>query len=66
MNSKEANTKYCRNWRKNNREYYNGLMRNIMKSNYEKDKDKISTYKKQHYQWKKEVARVMGVYSIYE
>ena len=53
-------------WVSNNREHYNDLMKTVMKKHYINNKDKISAYKKQLYQYKKEVNRMMGMYSVYE
>jgi hypothetical protein len=48
------------------KDYLRGLIRTSTQKHYYKNQDKISDYKKQHYQWKKEVARLMNLYSVYE
>ena len=53
-------------WIERNREVHNANMRVVMKKHYDNNKEKISEYKRIHYQWKKEVTRLMNMYTVYE
>ena len=47
------------------KEYVRAFTRISVQKHYLQNKDKISNYKKQQYQWKKEVARLMKLYDVF-
>ncbi len=64
--SKVGYTRRMNTWIERNRDVHNANMRVVMKKHYENNKEKISEYKRIHYQWKKEVNRLMNMYTVYE
>lgn len=64
--NKEGYTRRMNNWIGRNREVFNANMRVVMKRHYANNKEKVGEYKRIHYQWKKEVNRLMNMYTVYE
>lgn len=54
------------NWIARHRDEHNANMRVVMKRHYENNKEKIGEYKRLRYLWKKEVSRLMSMYTVYE
>ena len=64
--NKAGYTRRMNTWIERHRDVHNATMRMVMKRHYANNKMKISEYKRTHYQWKKEVNRLMNLYTIYE
>ena len=64
--NKEGYTRRMNTWIERHRDEHNANMRIVMKKHYLNNKEKIGEYKRNHYQWKKEVARLMNMYEVFQ